>query len=301
MINKTVFVTGASGYLGKSLVRRLSNGGYRVRCLVRDGSKAKDLSLPNVKIYIGDIRNKSTYKDDIESVDTIFHLAAIVGNNDKKLNFSTHVDGAKNLIDAANKNKVKRIIYVSTISASYPRRSYYAESKLQAEKLFHSSGIPTTIIRPNLIIGKDSPQLNKISMLTKLPIIPVVGSGDKLIQPIDVEQLTDILIKVLEDEKTTNHTISVSGSEKVVFNKFLDIISSMYFGKTKFKLHLPIFVCNILAAFFERILKNPPLTRGQIILINQDSVSPFDDIKSLFKLEEKQLSYLISRYAEARK
>lgn len=301
MINKVVFVTGASGYLGKSLVRRLSNKGYIVICLVRESSKAKSLSFPNVKIIVGDVRDKATYKDKLSGVNAVFHLAAVVGNNNEKLNFSTHVDGAKNLIEAAKKNKLKRIIYVSTMSASYPRRSCYAESKLQAEKLFYSSGIPTTVIRPNLILGEDSPQLKKISALTRLPVIPVVGSGKKLIQPIDVEQLTDVLIKVLEDEKTINHTISISGSEIVTFNKFLDIISNAYLGKTKFKLHLPIFVCNILAAVFEKALKSPPITKGQIILINQDSVSSFADIKNLFKLDEKQLSSLMSRYAKAGK
>src|SRR3989338_2659288 len=197
MVNKTVFVTGASGYLGSNLVRCLSNKGYIVKCLVRDISKTKNSSFSNVEVCIGDVRNNTTYEGYLKGVDMLIHLAAVVGNNDRKLNFSTHVDGAKNLIEAANKNKVKRIIYVSTLSASYPRRSHYAESKLQAEKLFYSSGIPTTIIRPNLIIGEDSPQLNKISALTRLPIIPVVGSGKKLVQPIDIAELTDVIIKVL--------------------------------------------------------------------------------------------------------
>ena len=301
MENNIIFVTGASGYLGKSLVMSLSSKGYEVRCLIRDSSKANSLSFPNVKICVGDIRDKSTYEDSLNGVSTIFHLAAVVGNNDEKLNFSTHLGGAKNIIDTAKKNEVKRIIYVSTMSASYPRRSCYAESKLQAEKLFYASGIPTTVIRPNLIIGKDSPQLNKISALTRLPIIPVVGSGKKLVQPIDAAELIYVLIKVLEDEKTINHTISVSGSEAVTFNKFLDIISNAYWGKTKFKLHLPIFVCNILATVFEKVLRNPPLTKGQIILINQDSVSSFADIKSLFNLNEKNLSYLIGKYVKSGK
>ncbi len=289
-----IFVTGASGYLGTNLVRKLNQKGYFIKALVRNVNKAEALKSKNVKVIIGDIININSYEKELKDVDVIYHLAAIIGNNNKELNFLVHVEAVKKLIEAAKKNNVKRIIYVSTISASYLKRSHYAESKLQAEKLFFNSGIPTTIIRPNLIIGRKSPQLEKISTMVKLPLIPVVGSGKKLIQPINVEQLSEVLIKLLENKNFINHTISISGSEKITFNQFLDIISKNIIGKTKFKLHLPIFACSILATILEKGLKDKaPLNKGQVILLNQDSVSSFNDVKKLFDLKEEKIMDII--------
>lgn len=289
-----VFVTGASGYLGSNLVKKLTQKGYSVKVLVRNVNKVEGLKSKNVKIIIGDITDINSYEKELKGIDVIYHLAAIIGNNNKELNFLVHVESVKKLIEAAKKNNVKRIIYVSTISASYQKRSHYAESKLQAEKLFYNSGIPITIIRPNLIIGRKSPQLEKISAMVKLPVIPVVGSGKKIIQPINVEQLSEVLIKVLENENFINHTISISGSERITFNQFLDIISKNTIGKTKFKLHLPIFACSILAAILEKGLKDKaPLNKGQVILLNQDSISSFNDAKKLFNLKEEKIIEII--------
>ena len=234
------------------------------------------------------------YENELKNVSAIIHLAAVVGSNNKELNFKTNVEGTRRLIESAKKNKIKRIIFVSTISASYSKRNNYAESKLQAEKLIHESGMAATVIRPNLIIGKNSPQLKKISDMTNLPVIPVVGSGKKLIQPISVDQLSQILLKTIENEKIISHTITVSGSEALTFNKFLDKITMSNTGKTKIKIHMPIFVCNILAALLEIGLgEKAPINKGQIILINQDSMSSFNHIKQLYDLKEISLTNIL--------
>lgn len=240
----------------------------------------------------GDIQDNTSYESALNGVDEVIHCAALTGNDNKELNFKTNVEGTKQLIEAMKKHQIKKCVYVSTTSAGFPRRSHYAESKLQAERLLLLSGIPTTVLRFNLIIGKNSPNLVKMASFANLPVIPVVGSGKKLIQPIAVEDVASIIIQAVNHEETAQRTYTISGIDAVSYNDFLDKITETFSSKKKMKLHIPIPICNLMALGFS-VLKNPPITKGQVILINQDAVSSVADLKKSFSFEPKPLQQIL--------
>lgn len=291
-MQKKVFVTGASGYLGKELIKQLSKLPIEIFCLVRPTSNVADIASPRITLIKGSIEDNASYGSALKGADEVIHCAALVSNDNKELNFKTNVDGTKQLIEAMKKHGVKRCVYVSTISAGFPRRSHYAESKLQAERLLLLSGIPTTVVRFNLIIGINSPMLDKIVSFAKLPVIPVVGSGKKLIQPITVQDVASIVIQAVHHEETAQRTYTISGKDIVSYNDFLDKITETFAGKKKMKFHIPILVCSLMAFGFQ-FLKNPPITKGQIILINQDAVSSLGDLKKSFSFEPKPLVQIL--------
>jgi len=185
-----VFVTGATGFLGKKLIEQLVKKNIEIVCLVRDKSK---LSIhKNIELVKGDLRESKSYEDALKGVDTVIHAAALVGVEDKEKNFDVNLKGTQELIKAMKKHDVKHCVFISSISAGLAQRSHYAESKRKAERELLLSGIPTTVLRLNVLIGKDSPQLTKIISMASLPIIPMVGSGKKVIQPIAVEDIYSI-------------------------------------------------------------------------------------------------------------
>ncbi len=291
---KKIFVTGAAGYVGSHLLNALEAEHSEVLALIHN--KKPEGTFKNVTYIEGDIRDHKTYEKALKGVDLAVHAAALIGNDNKELNYAIHTKGAEELVTAMKKHNVKQCIYVSSISAGLPRRSFYADSKLKAERILLLSGIPTTVLRYNLIIGKRSPQLEKIAgFALKLPVVPVVGSGKKKIQPIDVDTVVNVIIQAVHDETTRQRTYTISGRDAVTFNEFLDIVTEATLHKKKMKVHLPIFVCNILATLLQLALKNPPLARGQLILLNQDTISSLEDLQKTFHIRPESLKEIIER------
>ena len=256
--------------------------------LVRQQSDVSGLAS-RVTLIRGDVRDTASYEHALDGVDVVVHAAAVVGSGDRELNFSTHVGGSEALVAAMKRRGVKRCVFVSTIAAGYPRRSDYAESKRQAERIHLLSGVPTTVLRYNLFIGPDSPQVRKIAGMLRGRVVPVIGSGRRLIQPIHVDDAIAVLLQAIDDAGTAQKTFTVSGRDAVTFDRLLDLVSEAAWGRTRAKVHLPVPLCRMLAFVAGKALKNPPITQGQITLIDQDAVSSVDDVKRSFAFEPRPL------------
>ncbi|MBU2575185.1 MAG: NAD(P)-dependent oxidoreductase [Elusimicrobia bacterium] len=174
-----ILITGATGFIGKALVRRLAAGKNRVAVLVRDQGKAA-ASLPaGSEIYAADITDKAALAElapSIGSVDMVIHLAACINYNaGKETLFKTNVEGTDNVLRLAGKLGAKRFIYISSIEAIGPVSgkdvpagetqlccpvNLYGESKLEAEKLVLRGGaelkMETFILRLGNVYGPES-------------------------------------------------------------------------------------------------------------------------------------------------
>ena len=171
-----VLITGAAGYLGSQLVNYLLLKGHQVKAfdIMYYGAESLlfGINNNNLEIIKGDIRNKDEIDNAMKSVDCVVHLAAIVGepacNTNKPLSWSINYDAAKLVIDIANINELKNIIFVSTCSnygvsdpdelanESSPLNplSDYAKAKISVEKyLSNSCTIPFTILRLGTLCG----------------------------------------------------------------------------------------------------------------------------------------------------
>lgn len=167
-----VLVTGASGFIGKHLVNSLVNKGYKVRIFVREIFPS--VFPPDVEVYVGDITDAQAVISAAKNCAVIFHLAAVVSYAKKDLRSikNVNIGGTKNIINAAIKQKVKKIIYVSsasTLGISKTNKKLlneqsvfiktqsegYPESKQLGEVLIRavSKKINAVILNPSLVFG----------------------------------------------------------------------------------------------------------------------------------------------------
>lgn len=177
------FVTGASGFLGQSLVRQLIKDGAEVRCLVRTASKARSLTetLPKgaeqrIKIVLGSIDRAESLRESLNGVDVVYHLAAAMRGATAVL-FLKNVVGSRELVRACGQARVGRFVLVSSIAVyeTYPlrdfdtvdeacaiesqahRRDPYTYSKVAEELAVKeeavAAGVPLTVVRPGVIYG----------------------------------------------------------------------------------------------------------------------------------------------------
>ena len=143
----TALVTGAAGVMGARLTARLRAAGWQVRALVlpSDPLRARVEAL-GCEVREGDVSDPRSLAGLCDGVDLVYHLAAVIISHDATLFQRVNRDGTGHLLAEARTAGVPHFVYVSSASVVYPRRTRYAESKLEAERLVQSSGLAYTIV-----------------------------------------------------------------------------------------------------------------------------------------------------------
>lgn len=179
-MNKTITIIGASGEVGFKLVKLLANN-YLIKCIVRNKNKKNLSSINNVEIFeIGDIKLTDQLSDAISNSNVIINAG--------------YIWFAKDILKAISKSKSKpeQIIFTGSTGIYTKLYSKGAQQKRDAEKFIAQNfDFPWTIIRPTMIYGhiNDGNISRLIKVLNKTPIMPIIGNGAKLIQPVFIDDL----------------------------------------------------------------------------------------------------------------
>ena len=278
-----ILITGATGYIGRHLVARLVAQGERPRCLVRDVSRAKRiLPADKVELVEGATTSPASLDAVVQGVDTIIHAAFLTadrkqstGNEYEK----TNVQGTANLIKVAKKAGVKRIIEMSGLGTKPNKPGSYMQGRYLAEKMLKESGLDWTIIQPSVLFGKNAPFIKGLADLIRTsPVVPLIGGGKTMFQPIYVEDVVTVLIKVLQDPTgTSNRTYTIGGPAYYSFTQIIDVLlKTMH--KQRIKAPAPTSLVGVGAAVMEAVLQKPPLTKAAMTLFSFDNIT---DLKSV--------------------
>src|SRR5437016_4769356 len=225
-----ILITGSTGYIGRHLVARLVEKCQSPRCLVRDPRRAAAI-LPADKVDFvqGDTTNPTSLEAAVQGIDTIVHTAFITADHKQSSGNQyeiTNVQGTANLIKAAKDAGVKRIIEISGLGTKPDKPGSYMQGRYLAEKMLKESGLDWTIIQPSVLFGKDAPFIKGLADLIRTsPVVPLIGGGKVMFQPIYVEDVVTVIIKVLQEpERTSNKTYVIGGQE---FYSFTQVINSL--------------------------------------------------------------------------
>lgn len=282
-----ILITGANGYIGRHLVAQLVEQGERPRCLVRDLQRAAQ-ALPAEKIELvqGDTTKPATLEAAVQSIDTIVHAAFMTADLKESAGnhyATTNVDGTANLIDAAKAAGVKRIIELSGLGTKPDRPGSYMQGRYEAEQMLITSGLNWTIIRPSILFGKDAPFIKGLTDLIRTaPVVPLIGGGKILFQPIAVEDVVSVIIKVLADPTGTNGKIyTIGGPAYYSFTQMInELLKAMH--TSRLKAYAPMPLVGIGAAAMEAVLPRPPLTRAAMTLFTFDNTTDLNSVERDF-------------------
>ncbi len=281
-----ILITGGTGFVGSHLIKRLIDEGHEVRCVIREDSKKIDrIKGLGAEIVHGDVTDANSLIDACKGIDIIVHLVGII-QEEKGMTFqSIHVDGTQNLINAAKKNNVKLFYYQSANGADKDGATSYFRTKAEAEEIVKNSGIDYIIFRPSLIYGNgDQFVLRLKKIIHDAPVIPIIGSGESLLQPIFIDDLVACLIKAITTLQLKNRTFCIAGPEQIRFKDvIMRIADAMQINKPK--IHFPVFFMKPAAMIMETFLSKPPVTREQIIMMQGDNICDIKEMKKVFNIE----------------
>jgi len=295
-----ILVTGASGFIGRRLVERLSAQGHQVVALVRSRITPRELSAPRVTVVHGFITDPGALAQATERCDAVVHLAAATGVANEDAAISVNVEGTDRLLHAAKQAKVSRFVFISTISATRERLGPYGRTKRRGEELVQASGLPFVVLRPSLVYG-DSPVglfATLARYLKTLPFIPVIGSGEILLDPIHLDDVCAVIEQCLAREDVAGKTYDVLGPERVTFKQFLERLAAEV-GVRKPFIHVPGWFALLLAQALGAFMARPPLSVDNVLGLISPARVDRAPLERDFPLQWTPLSAGLKAFARA--
>lgn len=285
-----VFITGATGFVGRNVLEKLLQKNVNLRVLVRDYRKLEKIFkdfpsksyLRNVEVINGDITLPETYSYYLKDVDVILNLVGIIREFPKRgITFwKYHYESTKNLVDNALRYGVKRFIQMSALGASGTTKSQYYLTKYKAEKYVIESFENWIILRPSIIIGPDGEFTRLIYSMVRSGIVPVIGDGNYVIRPISITTLSNFISYIITEPSINKKEFNLVGPKEYTYNQFIDAFASAIGKKNYKKVHLPVPLVSFLASIFGRF-RFFPITNENIDMLLKGNTFYFDILENM--------------------
>ena len=281
-----VLVTGATGFTGGALARRLASDGTPVRALVRDTARAAALAPLRIEIVEGDLRDPASLCKALNGVDSVYHIAGLFRHEGVERQAFEHVNakGVQHLLDASIAAGVTRFVHCSTVGVhghvAHPPATEdaplapsdpYQLSKLEGERIaaryIAEERLPISIFRPAGIYGPGDLRFVKLFRGVKRGRFPMIGSGQVLYHCVYIDDLVDGIIKCGTLDAAIGETFILAGPEYTTLNDLVGIVAAE-FGTRPPWLKIPLPPVYWAAAACEAICRSlklePPLHRRRV-------------------------------------
>ncbi|MFN8435100.1 MAG: NAD-dependent epimerase/dehydratase family protein [Anaerolineales bacterium] len=290
-----ILITGATGFIGRALVRQLSSIGYPLRALIRPSAKTPRLpkGVP-VEVAVVSLADTRGLRAAMRDVETVFHLASAENQGARGSLLITDIQGTQNLVDAAADAGVDRIVYLSHLGAA--RASGYPAFKAKgiAEESIRAGKVPYTIIRTSLVYGPEDHFTNNLSRLIRNSpgIFPVPNGGRVVVQPVWVEDLVTCMLWALQNEGTLNQVYEVGGNEFFTLQQIIEIIMDVT-KRRRFLVPLSPITLRAMTVFLESVLPGFPLSSLFLDYFAVNRTTAVDAMPRHFGLMPARFSYRI--------
>jgi uncharacterized protein YbjT (DUF2867 family) len=234
---KRILIAGATGYLGRYLVKVFSEHGYQVRALARDPKKLDELRNHIDEIFEGEVTKPETLEGVCGGIDVVISSIGITRQKDNLTYMDVDYRGNKNLLDLAVENKVAKFIYVSVLNTHLMKELKIIQAKERFVDDLKESGLAYTIIRPT---GFFSDMLEFFDMAKKGRIY-LFGSGENKINPIHGNDLAEVCVSVIDQNEKE---IDVGGPTVYTYREIAELAFSVLNKAAKIST-LPIWIKNL--------------------------------------------------------
>ena len=286
----TVLVTGANGFIGSHLVRRLASSGRPVRAMVRSRER---VDLPDgVPVVEADVTNPETLGPAVEGVAVVVHAAALVANLKEPYPGAyqaVNLRGTQSLVEAARRARVERFVLLSGMDTKPGKTGSYMATRWGMEEAVRQGGIPYVVLQPSVLFGQGAPFTTELAKLARrLPVVPAIGGGGVMFQPIWVEDVVSCLVACVDRPDVLGGAYAVGGAEQVSFGQIIQALGRAI-GKRRTTVTLPVPVARALAACMTAVLPHPPLTSASIELFTLKQTTSLDAALRAFGVEPRGL------------
>lgn len=314
-----VLVTGATGFVGRAVVRELLSRGITPVCLVRTPQKLfqqhRNVAENRIEAVEGDLSDEKALRMAAEKSQAAIHLVGIIlarplrGQTFQRV----HICGTQHVVDAVCLQGIRRYIHMSALGTRPDAISTYHRTKWEAEEYVRRSGLDWTIFRPSIIHGPDGEfmQLMKRFMCGMVPpVVPYFGSGTARLQPVSVRDVAYCFVEALARPETMKQTIPLGGPRPYSWIELYNACRANMPCAKKWKplVSQPVPLAKAIAvasapvmALAEKFSRSAGLFRfdvGQVQMSQEDSVCDYTIAERMFGITMRDFESELAVYAD---
>ncbi len=269
-------ITGGTGFVGSHLAKRVIAEGHSVVVLSRraDRQAGERNESARVTCVSSDLSDIPVLADAFAGCDAVAHCAGINREIGSQTFQRIHIDGTRNVVEAAKHAGVRRIALMSFLRARPDCGSPYHESKWAAEEIVRNSGLDFTVVKAGMVYGRGDHMLDHLShTIYTLPILATVGLKEKAIRPLAVDDLIHILSAALVDGRLATHTVAVTGAEELYLSDAARLVAKVI-ERDVWIVPAPLWFHYALAQVCEWAMKVPLVAKAQVRILSEGVVEP---------------------------
>jgi len=280
-VEQLVTIFGGSGFLGRHVVRALCKRGYRIRVAVRRPDLAFHLQplgrVGQVHAVQANLRYSGSVQAAARGADVVVNLVGILFERGRQRFKAIHAEGAGLVAEAAN-HAGARVIHVSAIGADPNSPALYARSKALGEQAVRTAAPTATIFRPSIVFGPEDDFFNRFAAMARLsPILPLIGGGRTLFQPVYVGDVAQAITRAVDGQAREGRLYELGGPDVRTFRELLEFILAVT-ERRRLLLSMPFAIAE-LAAWFAQFESKPPLTPDQVRMLKTDNIVSSDAMR----------------------
>lgn len=291
-----ILVTGATGFIGRALVRQLTETGQRVRVLLRPSPKSPRLpkGVP-VEVAVVSLNDERGLRAALRGVDQVYHLASAASQGRDGSLFTTDIEGTRALAQAAADAGIERFVFLSHLGADRASAFPVHKSKGIAEEHIRKSGVPHTIIRSSVVFGPEDGFTTALAAILKYSpgFVPIPGEGRALLQPLWVEDLVTCLVWTLQNPDTVNQTYEIGGGEYFTLRQIFEILMDVTHTR-RLLLPLPPPYMRVLVVLLDSVARRLNASTYWIDYVAVNRTCPVENLPRTFGLMPARFAYRLN-------
>lgn len=270
-----IAITGATGFVGSHLTKRLEAEDHQLVLIARS-ARGDD-----PRFIATDLTDVDVLAEAFKDCHAVAHCAGINREIGAQTYNRVHVAGTRNVVAAAQRAGVEKIVLMSFLRARPQCGSPYHESKWEAEEIVRNSGLDYTIVKAGVIYGRGDHMLDHLShALHTFPFFGLVGFKEQAIRPLAVEDLVHLMRSALIDRRLKRQTIALLGPEEIYLSEAVRRVAEVL-DKQPLLVRLPILCHVLLAHVFERTMRVPLVSLAQVRILSEGVVEPASPVVPL--------------------
>jgi NADH dehydrogenase len=272
---RRVTVFGASGFIGRYVVKRLGAKGAVIAAAGSNADRAGFLrpmgDVGQITPLRASILDEAEVAAAVAGADMVVNLVGILAPSGRATFEAVHRDGAGRVARLAKAAGARHLVHVSAIGADKGSPSAYARTKAEGEEAVRAAFPEAVIFRPSIVFGPEDHFFNRFAAMARVsPVLPLIGGGHTRFQPVYVGDVAEAIVKGLDDPALAGRTFELGGPRAYTFKELMELVLAethrkrglmpMSWGLARFE------------ARFLELLPDPPLTRDQVELLKRDNV-----------------------------
>jgi NADH dehydrogenase len=255
------------------------------------GSRSKTLETSDggMDWVRGSVLSPNDLRRALQGCDAVIHLVGIIGEIGDQTFERVHQEGTLRVVESALACGVRRMIHMSALGTRPAAVSRYHQTKWAAEEAVRGSGLDWTVFRPSVIYGPGDGFVNLFARMSRWsPVLPVIGRGTALLQPVSIDGVARAFARALDSKDAIHQTYDLCGPDRLTLPQVLQAILRAT-GRRRVIVRIPRalawYPTAVLEQVFPRILRRPaPLSRDQILMLEEDNVGNPDAAERDFQI-----------------